>query len=142
MRNVRVDNSGVKWRTCKVCKKELLFETHFSLKNGKQTPHWRRTECKQCMKTMNRNKNAAKRSAPPMPDNCECCGRPRNGKALCCDHIHGTQKFRGWICRDCNLGIGMTIDHEHIGWRAPFEYYKKNDPEVYKQMKKYFLEDK
>ena len=32
MRNVRVDNSGVKWRTCKVCKKELLFENDKNLK--------------------------------------------------------------------------------------------------------------
>lgn len=46
----------------------------------------------------------------PCPKYCECCGRKQNGQALCLDHCHNTGKFRGWICRQCNTGIGMLGD--------------------------------
>lgn len=43
----------------------------------------------------------------PMPELCEMnCGR----KAICLDHCHLTDKFRGWLCRQCNTGIGLLGD--------------------------------
>lgn len=43
---------------------------------------------------------------------CECCGRPPCGKnkTLHLDHNHDTGKFRGWLCFDCNTGIGKLGD--------------------------------
>lgn len=44
---------------------------------------------------------------------CAGCGLPetatRNGRviALSVDHIEGTKKVRGLLCRDCNIGIGV-----------------------------------
>lgn len=52
----------------------------------------------------------------PMPDHCECCGKlettVRKGSLLCLhlDHCHGSNKFRGWLCNACNLGIGKLGD--------------------------------
>jgi hypothetical protein len=34
------------------------------------------------------------------------CGR----KATSLDHCHNTNEFRGWLCRRCNVGIGLIGD--------------------------------
>ena len=136
MKNV-FEINGVKYRKCKVCKEDKLFTTEFfQSKNGSRDGgYWLRTECRECMKIMNRNKTIAKRNAPrKMPDNCECCGRPRGKKSLCCDHIHGSDLFRGWICQACNKGIGMTIDDPDIGHKKVLRYYKKHDPKTFRRM--------
>ena len=41
------------------------------------------------------------------PARCECCGEP--GKIFA-DHNHKTEKFRGWLCQECNLGLGAFKD--------------------------------
>ena len=41
---------------------------------------------------------------PPAGTPCECCGRVSK---LFLDHTHGSDEFRGWICRECNSGIGL-----------------------------------
>lgn len=46
----------------------------------------------------------------PMTDTCECCRKHRGVDALCEDHDHSTHKFRGWLCRACNRGIGLLGD--------------------------------
>ena len=50
----------------------------------------------------------AAKSAPPRPENCQCCGKQTR---LVPDHYRGTPKFRGWICRACNIGIGKLGDN-------------------------------
>ena len=37
---------------------------------------------------------------------CVICGR----EGTCMDHCHNTGKFRGFICRKCNLGLGYFDD--------------------------------
>jgi Recombination endonuclease VII len=44
------------------------------------------------------------------PDKCECCGRDPGQRALCLDHDHDTNEFRGWLCTSCNAGIGSLGD--------------------------------
>lgn len=43
------------------------------------------------------------------PTSCECCGKP-DRRALALDHCHETGQFRGWLCSNCNLGIGKIGD--------------------------------
>lgn len=45
----------------------------------------------------------------PMPENCECCGKPFDKLKL--DHDHDNDKFRGWLCHSCNVGIGALGDN-------------------------------
>ncbi len=46
------------------------------------------------------------------PGNCECCGKPPNGKGcMHLDHCHRTGEFRGWLCFQCNSGIGALGDN-------------------------------
>jgi hypothetical protein len=47
-------------------------------------------------------------SQPPAGTPCECCGRLG---PLHMDHDHKTDLFRGWLCRQCNLAIGMLGDN-------------------------------
>lgn len=48
----------------------------------------------------------------PMPEVCECCGRPPTGrKSLGLDHDHVTGKFRGWLCMRCNTALGKLGDN-------------------------------
>jgi hypothetical protein len=39
---------------------------------------------------------------------CECCGKQCD--PLCLDHCHVTGALRGWLCRNCNAGIGQLGD--------------------------------
>lgn len=48
----------------------------------------------------------------PVPNSpCDAgCGRVLTLKEMHLDHDHKTGRFRGWICRSCNHGIGMLGD--------------------------------
>tara|TARA_R110000803_G_scaffold126370_1_gene193832 strand:- start:209 stop:622 length:414 start_codon:yes stop_codon:yes gene_type:complete len=43
-----------------------------------------------------------------MTDYCECCGITNEKIQL--DHCHETNKFRGFICRSCNMTLGNNGD--------------------------------
>lgn len=45
---------------------------------------------------------------PRQSDNCDCCGK--YSEILQCDHNHITHKFRGWVCVNCNVGLGRFKD--------------------------------
>ena len=44
---------------------------------------------------------------PPSGTPCKCCNRLSK---LFCDHDHTTKQFRGWICKNCNAGMGLLGD--------------------------------
>jgi hypothetical protein len=46
----------------------------------------------------------------PCPDVCEVCGNPPGKKRLAYDHSHQTGAFRGWLCANCNVALGMVRD--------------------------------
>ncbi len=64
--------------------------------------------CKQCVNGAAKLRNQLRKTAPPKPIHCECCGKE---KKLCLDHCHTTLQFRGWICEYCNRGIGQLDDN-------------------------------
>lgn len=45
---------------------------------------------------------------------CDICGRPPSEvgqkKRLSVDHDHETGKFRGFICHNCNVALGLVYD--------------------------------
>lgn len=44
-------------------------------------------------------------------DKCAICETPpKEGSVLCLDHDHKTMRIRGFLCHDCNIGLGKFKD--------------------------------
>lgn len=61
----------------------------------------------------------------PRAARCECCGKPpEDHRALAFDHCHDSGDFRGWLCDNCNVGIGKLGDTIE-GVKKALAYLKK-----------------
>jgi len=92
---------------CKECHRILpltAFTTHAFRSDG---AYYLKKICRECHTTIYKEQVTARKNAPPKPDNCVCCHKNRK---LEIDHLHGTFKFRGWLCRSCNSGMGGLGD--------------------------------
>ena len=58
----------------------------------------------------------------PRANKCEICSR--EGKTVL-DHCHRSNKFRGWLCNQCNTSLGMVKDRIEILHKM-IEYLVKN----------------
>lgn len=105
------------YKTCAKCQKTLPM-IKFSKASG---GNYRRSECRDCEKELAIVRKKIKESAPPVPQDyvCPICQRSeievkgRGGKksgTWCCDHDHITNKFRGWLCHQCNRALGGMND--------------------------------
>lgn len=92
-------------KVCKICGKEKLI-IEFSA-NGT----WTRPECKECYNYQQSLyfKLRKGQTAPELGAPCECCGDSTS--VLHWDHDHKTGEHRGWICSNCNTGIGKLGDN-------------------------------
>ena len=92
-------------KICKICGEEK-FITEFH-KNGS----WTRPECAECNKEQQRIYNKLKKNypTPELGTPCDCCGR--TDEKLNWDHCHSCQRHRGWLCSNCNTGIGKLGDN-------------------------------
>ena len=61
-----------------------------------------------------RGKGERLRMERPAEAACAICGTVCDGLALHRDHNHDTGDFRGWLCRDCNLGLGRFKDDTRL----------------------------
>jgi len=65
-------------------------------------------ECKICANRTAKIRAKIKKTAPPKPDKCQCCGKITESFVM--DHCHKTETFRGWLCKNCNMAIGKLGD--------------------------------
>ncbi len=84
--------------------------------------------CKKCSNAYNRglkqaHRNAPKRPISPIP--CACCNKTIEPNHLHFDHDLATLKFRGWLCRRCNGGIGQLGDNIE-GLEKALAYLKRH----------------
>ena len=92
-------------KKCKICGEVKPYsEFH---KNGT----WRRPECKVCWIELTKNyrKLRGKHPTPELGSPCQGCGR--TDQLLTWDHCHKTTEHRGWLCHNCNTGIGKLGDN-------------------------------
>ena len=92
---------------CKECHKILpliAFTSAYARSDGASVL---KKLCRECSTILAAERWAIKKNAPPTPEKCNCCHK---NKKLELDHIHGTTKVRGWLCRDCNSGVGLFED--------------------------------
>ena len=99
-------------KICKLCLLEKDVE-HFSKLKNRKTKDGKNvivSKCKKCktteIKVIHKLKKIYKK---PIHKHCYCCGKYCENLVL--DHDHKTNKFRGWLCKSCNVGIGYLGDN-------------------------------
>ena len=115
-------------RKCRLCRIEKPV-SQFPKRSGS----WPDTRCTDCKNKYFKELKFLKSSTVvrEMPENCECCGRkPDNNTNLSFDHHYdsnGTAYFRGWLCKQCNSGIGYLGDNLE-GIKKAEKYLLRNFP--------------
>jgi hypothetical protein len=92
---------------CKECHKTLPLIAFTTSTLRSDEAYFLKKVCRECSTTLAAERWAIKKNAPPEPKKCDCCHK---NKKLEIDHIHGTTKVRGWLCRNCNSGVGILED--------------------------------
>ena len=111
---------------CSDCKIEKT-NNHFTFYKNRVNPITKlclyvNKKCNDCIKKYNKHKkdiiNEIKNSniIRPIPSktnpyNCDNCKKAIvTTKTIQLDHCHKTGKFRGWLCKECNISIGNLGD--------------------------------
>ena len=127
-------------QTCIKCGKSEP-EVEFGLRANTYGKLYTFNRCKECHAAIQKGRdNAARKkwgkgkggshirdNKPPEGTPCDCCGKPMTHKgkyAMHFDHDHITEEFRGWLCKQCNVGIGQLGDSIEGVIRA-LEYLKR-----------------
>lgn len=127
-----ITEKDLETKTCVYCNEEKsLFEfpKHKSHYGGYDS------RCKDCIKSRSKIVRNIKKTSPAKPLKCDCCGsepKTKNGRrkvGLVLDHCSTSNRFRGWLCSDCNLGIGSLGDSIE-GLTRALNYLKKNDNNI------------
>ena len=99
---------------CSVCNTEKDYKSFTYYKTRFTSDGLRlrvNTNCKDCQRSLANDLNNVKKIAPNRPQTCDCCGKiPPNNRNWQLDHDHKAGKFAGWLCKDCNVGIGKLGD--------------------------------
>ena len=114
----------VESKICNSCGEEKLLDYFpFRYYDGKKLSQ-RRGPCKKCESRNSKiSRKLYKENKLSKPKICQMCSKKKN---LVLDHDHDTEKFRGWICAECNHGLGLLGDNLE-GLNRALRYLKKND---------------
>lgn len=114
---------GDELQTCKTCQKEKPLHLFHKTKTNKSGYD---TRCKGCRKKQHLIVAELKKVyGHTKPKVCECCGQSSE-KSLVVDHCHNTLRFRGWLCEQCNHGIGKLGDNLE-GVKKAVEYLERSN---------------
>ena len=121
----------IEYKECKQCNASLPNTTDYfyvcnTAKNG---TIYLEVQCKTCSKhnfkvtKLLKTKNF-KKDKPT----CDICGvkESKVKGVLHLDHCHKTDKFRGWLCNNCNHGLGCFKEDETIFIKA-MQYMRKSN---------------
>lgn len=97
------------WQECRVCG-HLKHQSHFSLHNklDKYARKVLKKECKECDNKNTKILYKLKKEHGPAAENCQLCNKECKTTL---DHCHNSNKFRGWLCMECNIGLGKLGDN-------------------------------
>jgi len=105
---VKIEGKEDSLHECKECHRifsSTAFTTHTLRSNGAFAL---RNRCRECSCRLEVERRTVLKNAPPKSDDCANCHK---NKKLQVDHIHGSVTFRGWLCRNCNTGLGALGDN-------------------------------
>ena len=105
--NLNQDLTGAKsTKQCNICK-EFKLLNNFKISNTTPRKIHYKSFCKSCANKISKECREIRKNAPPQTEQCELCGK------VCktyLDHDHLTLSFRGWLCNECNTGLGKFND--------------------------------
>lgn len=98
-------------KICRICGIEKSLD-YFPKNRVSGRKDGYRTECKECHRKITEEITTLKKQSgevnPGLEYPCKCCGKTGTKKYF--DHCHSQKKFRGWLCNECNTGIGKLGD--------------------------------
>jgi len=97
-------------KICARCEREKPLE-EFAICNTTPKKIHRKRFCKICYGEMGKERNRIKKSAPQQSLTCDLCGKECK---TVMDHCHKELTFRGWLCNDCNTGLGKFHDNVRL----------------------------
>ena len=110
---IKVIGKETDTQKCKECNKILnlmAFTTGGLRGDG---AYYLQQTCRQCATILRQERRTIRKNAPPRAEHCNNCHR-KDGvnkfTRLQADHVHGSSIFRGWLCADCNTGMGKLGD--------------------------------
>ena len=108
------ENEKPLFKVCTQCGEEK-HDSQFIRKDGMQRAT--RNRCKACWAKAERIVKRLKLENPvPKEGPCPICGT--HTKKWVLDHCHVKSTFRGYLCSNCNTGIGMLKDNPVLLERA------------------------
>ena len=97
-------------KICKDCKQEKTIDKFIKADGQHRKP---RNRCKDCTNFHSKIRSKLrKKFNPPDSGRCRICKVETSKWVL--DHCHRTKTFRGYICKDCNSGIGLLRDSVRV----------------------------
>jgi len=105
---------------CNKCKCDLPISEFRLREFNKQKEKSPFSRCRVCEGLDAKERKEGMKRAYPCPDHCELCGdefeqdRSFGYKAPVFDHFHESGKFRGWLCKSCNIGLGQLKDSKEV----------------------------
>lgn len=122
--NMTVLGSIDEQRVCYQCKETKSILSYGTVNKDNFGRAYTKKICNTC-KVGNDNviRRLKKLYEPMKPDNCMLCHE--RSDVLEIDHCHNTGQFRGWICKNCNTGLGKFLDNSQFLIRA-IEYLHKD----------------
>ena len=107
-KNIKVEGKETDMVECKDCHEFLPVTIYALMRTNKDGIYCTESRCRPCRKKYDHDQYIVVQNAPPAPLRCQCCHLI---KKLEVDHIHGSTTFRGWLCRNCNSGMGKLGDN-------------------------------
>lgn len=106
-------------KTCKRCGEAKAVTEFYTINRVMRAPY-----CKPCDNIERAvRRRLGKKYRPPTDFRCEICGDEKAKPQL--DHNHATGQFRGFLCSNCNMGLGKFQDRADL-LEAAVVYLRKH----------------
>jgi hypothetical protein len=105
--------AGEGFKHCLACDRTLPIASFGKLLTTGSGKQFYQARCKPCSSARFVVVYHIRKTAPPVPAACECCGKDFSDvvkKNIHMDHCAETETFRGWLCQQCNVGLGYLGD--------------------------------
>jgi hypothetical protein len=117
------DSSDAETRECKRCKMDYELTDFRALGiRSRDAGVYRSNDCRRCHADAMKHVRRLYKTAGPPVMSCEIC---HSSGRVVLDHDHETGAFRGWLCRECNQGLGKLGDNIE-GLRRALAYLERS----------------